>query len=268
MSRRSIGIVVIAVTLVAAVGGTVHAQSSAVTLSPSRDNTLYENAGGSVSNGAGQHMFAGNNSAGSTRRAVLAFDLADAVPSGSTVVSASLELSMSRSQPGDQRFELRRLTADWGEGTSGAEGAGGSGARSTPGDATWIHRSYDTTLWANPGGDFSETVSAAVTVAGAGRYIWTSPQMATDVQRWLDEPSSNFGWVVLGNESQGQTAKRFDSRENAIEANRPTLTIEFTPLPPTVGDMSVSGLILALLASTGGLAAMGGLAITKRGWHA
>lgn len=53
--------------------------------------------------------------------------------------------------------------------------------------------------------------------------------MVSDVQDWLDNPANNFGWLIKGQESVGQTAKRFDSRENPTAANRPLLTIYYSP---------------------------------------
>ena len=49
-----------------------------------------------------------------------------------------------------------------------------------------------------------------------------------DVQRWLDDPATNFGWLLLGDESENQTTKRFDSKENPDQEDRPILTVEFT----------------------------------------
>ena len=37
--------------------------------------------------------------------------------------------------------------------------------------------------------------------------------MLADVQKWLDDPSSNFGWLLLGDETKSRTTKRFDSSE-------------------------------------------------------
>ena len=48
-----------------------------------------------------------------------------------------------------------------------------------------------------------------------------------DVQSWLDSPAANFGWLLLGNESISQTTKRFDSKDNEGEANRPVLAVEY-----------------------------------------
>ena len=38
-------------------------------------------------------------------------------------------------------------------------------------------------------------------VGAIGQYTWSSAQMVADVQGWLDNPASNFGWLMLGDES-------------------------------------------------------------------
>ena len=77
--------------------------------------------------------------------------------------------------------------------------------------------------------------AASASVDGIGPYTWSSPGMVGDVQAWLDDPASNFGWVFLGNEAEtNRTSKRFDSREHGTPANRPQLEVQFTlPEPPT-----------------------------------
>ena len=52
-------------------------------------------------------------------------------------------------------------------------------------------------------------------------FTWSSPQMIADVQSWLDNPSTNFGWTILGDESKGQTAKRVNSSESTTLPNVP-----------------------------------------------
>jgi hypothetical protein len=138
-------------------------------------------------------------------------------------------MNMSRTPLDTARMvELHKLLADWGEGTSHAPGEEGDGAPATPNDATWRHRFFDTIFWTNEGGDFSVIVSASQSVGAIGQYTWTSAQMVADVQSWLDDPDSNFGWLVLGDESTNVTAKRFDTRESA---SPPMLTIQFIPAP-------------------------------------
>jgi hypothetical protein len=200
-----------------------------VTLSPNKDATLYQDPTGAYASGAGEHLFIGNNKQGLSRRALIAFDVAGSIPPGATIKGVSLTLTLSRTVAGAGTVELRRVLADWGEGASDASANEGGGTFAESGDATWIHRKYDTARWQSPGGDFSPEASADATVDGAGAYTWgpTSP-LAADVQSWLDDPLSNFGWLLLGNESGNLTARRFDSRESLEVKDRPKLTIKFT----------------------------------------
>jgi hypothetical protein len=227
----SYSILILLAALAAAAG------ADQVVLNPTKDNTMYEEMKeGEKSNGAGDYFFCGRTAKSELRRALVAFDVAGAIPAGSTINSALLTLTMSRTIAGPEPVELHVVLVDWGEGTSDAPGEEGDGAPAQPGDATWIHRFYDTDLWTNEGGDFAASASAVQTVDQIGTYTWGStPAMVADVQDWLDNPSSNFGWLVLGNEGQdgkgSATAKRFNSRENSSEgfATVPMLAINFTP---------------------------------------
>jgi hypothetical protein len=214
--------------LAAAIGYTCTALASAniINIMPSKDNTLYEYdpAEGDHSNGAGFHFFAGENGMGELRRGVVAFDVPGAIPPGSTITAVSLSMNMSMTPAGALTVELHKLLADWGEGTSHAPMGEGDGAPATPNDATWRHRFFDGVFWTMQGGDFSATVSASQSVGVIGQYTWSSAQMVADVQSWVDNPASNFGWLVLGDETAIATAKRFDTRESA---SPPMLTIEF-----------------------------------------
>ncbi len=218
--------------LAAAIGYICAALASAniINIMPSKDNTLYEYdpAEGDHSNGAGFHFFAGENGMGELRRGVLAFDVAGSIPPGSTITAVSLSMNMSMTPTGAVTVELHKVLADWGEGTSHAPMGEGDGAPATPNDATWRHRFFDSVFWTTQGGDFSATVSASQSVDVIGQYTWNSAQMVADVQSWLNNPASNFGWLVLGDETAIATAKRFDTRESA---SPPVLTIEFIPGP-------------------------------------
>jgi hypothetical protein len=201
-------------------------------INPIKDNTLYEYdpTEGDQSNALGNHFFAGETAMGEPRRGVLAFDIAGNIPAGSTILGVTLSLNMSRTGLDTPRtVELHKLLADWGEGTSVAPGEEGDGAPATTNDATWRHRFFDTIFWTTEGGDFSGTVSASQSVGAVGVYTWSSLQMRADVQSWLDDPTTNFGWLVLGDESDILTAKRFDTRESA---SPPVLTIVYRPAGP------------------------------------
>ncbi len=200
-----------------------------------KDNTLYESATGSLSNGAGTSFFAGRNNqaTNSIRRGLLWFNVAAAIPDGATILSVDLELIMSQTSAGAANVGLHRASAAWGEGASDAGIAGGSGAPAQAGDATWKHTFFPGSLWAAAGGDFAAAASATLAVDATGTYVWTSnPGLVADVQAWLDEPASNHGWLLRGNEAIAQTVKKFDSRESTDPTLRPALTITYeTPTP-------------------------------------
>jgi Dockerin type I domain len=210
-----------------------------VVLGDAADNTLYQalNQSSQLSNALGQHFFAGetNQGAGSNlRRGVLRFDLSS-VPAGSTITSVTLTLHMSLSTSGAENFDLHLLQQNWGEGTSlaGTGGNGeGNGAAATTNDVTWLDTFYDSTnpqFWTTAGGTFSSTTSATTSVNGGGFYSWTGSGLTSDVQQWVNQSSTNFGWIMIGNETSNGTAKQFDTRENATSANQPTLTVNYTP---------------------------------------
>lgn len=210
------------------------ANADVVTLPPNQDTTLYQDSGGSLGNGAGSAMFAGRNSqpANSIRRALLAFDIASAIPPGSVIDGATLRLFNDASNIESQTVELRKINREWGEGASVAGGAQGGGAPAAPGDATWLYAFYNTGTWTSPGGDFASAASASALIGGAGAHLWTSTAALTaDVQGLLDHPETNYGWALVGNETAAGSAKRFATREATDPNVRPLLTITYTPVP-------------------------------------
>ncbi len=221
-----------------------------------RDNTAYSEFG-LVSNGAGQHIFTGKTAGSMTRRAFVMFDVAAAIPVGSTVQSAKLKLFVSRTSGGSQAVAIHRLTRDWGEAGSDAEGEEGGGVVGETGDATWSHAFYDSVLWTNQGGDYNPAPTASEAVAGNGFYTWASAQISADVQDMLDNPGSNFGWIIIGNEGPDRTTKRFDSRENPVTSQRPVLIVTFDPPGPDEGACCVRGNPCAVM-TPGDCAAAGG----------
>jgi len=207
------------------------------------DNTLYEDAGGEISNGIGQWMFTGvtkGNTGGNPdppeiRRAVFAFDIAaSGIPAGSTIDSVLLTLHLDLPPNGlnGTRWQyLHQVTRAWGEGASQPLNPNeGGGAQAETGDATWLHSFYNTQMWTSPGGDFVTSVSDSVRVGDVnGDFTWgTTARMVSDVQLWLDTPASNNGWMLIGDESTNQTAKRFATRQRTVAAERPSLLVYYT----------------------------------------
>jgi hypothetical protein len=235
------------------------AGAEVVSLTPLRDTTIFADSNDTASS-AGEAAFSGTTASGLPRRALFLFDFAD-VPAGSRVVSASFSLSVDRTAGGEHAMTLHRLLADWGTGGSNASTNGG-GTLALPGDATWSHRFFgdDARPWRDgdgvpaPGGWFATTPSATTEVGDPARYTWTSVagpgvSLVNDVQAWLDAPETNFGWILVGDESVSRSAKRFGSSEISAVSLRPTLLLEITPVPePTTYAMFLAGLALLTLA--------------------
>ncbi len=181
-------------------------------LQASKDNTLYSESD-FLSNGSGAYFFSGRTAGVDVRRALVAFDLSP-IPSGSSISSATLTLFVSRTQAANKKIGAHRVTADWGEGASNASGQEGGGAAAELSDATWRYTFYDpaspglSPQWSSPGGDFLGTASATVSVGAANNfYAWSSTGMVVDVQFWIDTPATNFGWILVGNETSSPSGK-------------------------------------------------------------
>src|SRR5947209_4728543 len=78
-----------------------------ISVAPNADNTLYQSPTGSLSNGAGTHLYVGTTQQASNniRRAAIKFSLG-AIPAGSTINSASLTLRMGMTNNSVQNIQL------------------------------------------------------------------------------------------------------------------------------------------------------------------
>lgn len=210
-----------------------------VTVPCSKDNTLYESATGALSNGAGIHTFCGVTGQPGLRRTLSQFNVAAAVPAGARILTATIQYNISRSAVGsDVDMFLHRVNASWGEGSSNAINQEGTGASATNNDATWIHRFYPSQPWTTPGGDFRATPSSVFRTTGYGTFSFPSTSaLVTDVQSMLDNPTSNFGWLIKTNEQTAYVTRRLDSRENSFPVNRPVMTVTYM----TSGTTAVVG---------------------------
>jgi hypothetical protein len=210
-----------------------------VALNPSRDTSIFEESNNAGGNGA---LFVGHTAGNlntTVRRALTYFDVSGSIPAGSTINAVSLRLSLYISPPagnGADQLLLHRLTADWGETTVGV-GVRAGGLGTTPGvaDATWIYNFYTSSSWATPGGDFVSTPSGAITLNGIDNEFTFSGQqgLVADVQDWVNNPSTNFGWLMkYDNEVDFATARGFWSGDDNVQSIfRPLLTIDFTAVP-------------------------------------
>lgn len=202
-----------------------------VTITADKDNTIYSESG-NTSNGAGQNIFAGATGGGNVRRALIRFDLSS-IPSGATVTAVTVTLNCNRLAASAAGVRLHRLTADWGEGTSDASSNEGAGAPATTNDATWTNRFHPSTSWASPGGDFNGTASITQGSVALGTVNLTGGSLVADVQSFVTNAATNFGWAVLGSsESTMSTALRFASSENPATASRPQISVTYNVVTP------------------------------------
>lgn len=239
------------------------AQEMQSVLTPVQDTTIFDGEPGSsgLSDGSGGSLWLSVIASGLNRRALLKFDLS-ALPPGSKVRQVTLSLYESRARD-EHPVRVHRLLESWGEGASNA-GSSGNGAPAQAADATWIHRFHPGTPWSMPGGLFEAQASASELVGAPNqRYAWTgqvppqggpTPRLVQDVQGWVDAPSTNHGWILIGAEDGLQNAKRFNSRENAVE--QPRLVVLYQPGAAAAadGDVPLPGWALLTL---GGLLAAG-----------
>ncbi len=225
----------------------IQAQTTVI-LSAAADNTLFEDANGSLSNGAGPGLFVGVTNQEMIRRAVIRFSLSGSVPADATITEVSLSMNMDMTIAGNTPVTLHKVTAAWGEGTSDAGIPGGGGALAATGDATWIHTFFSSAFWTNAGGDFVSSASASTIVGGTGSYSWTSTGMIDDVEDWLADSTTNHGWILIGDESTFPTAKRFGSRENTGPGMQPLLSITYTVpcIEPDIPTLSAGSMSICL----------------------
>lgn len=223
---------------------------------PALDTSIYSDATGNA-NGSGSVLLTGgtgNNVAGSNvRRALLYFDLSSIAP-GSIVSSTSLQLSVTQAAggtTGTTPVSLFSLTQSWGEGASVATNQG-QGTAAAIGDATWTVRFFGAVPaqpWLTNGGSFAAGALATASVGGAGTTAtWSGAALTGAVQSWVDAPSSNFGWILLGNEAISLTARQFGSSENPATALRPVLTLNVMPVPEPGSFVLMSLGLVALVA--------------------
>lgn len=205
--------------------------AATLTVAASQDTTIFQEAPGN-SNGAGAVFITGR--AGGTgnpaplRRALLALDFSG-LPQGTTVESATLTLTLTQSAGTSLvPFGFYRVLSSWGEAVSIAASLG-QGVPAATGDAIWTARSFraiPASAWATAGGDYAASLSATTLVGGMAAtiptpYTWLStPQFVTDVQHWIDDPASNFGWILIGGEGGPITAWQFTSSENLTASIR------------------------------------------------
>jgi hypothetical protein len=227
-----------------------HIRAESVSLTSAADTTLIETEPGNNLGGA-VIVNSGTTQNFTRNRGLFRFDFTGRIPPGSRITKADFVVEVTGQPKEEQRsssFGLHRVLKPWGEGdkTSPDPIHPGLGAPATAGDATWNYRfAFTTNTWTIPGGaasnDYLPELSAEAFVYGLGDSPYTfvsTPRLVADVQAWVDDPATNFGWMLIcQSEETNFTARRFASREDA--GREPFLVIEYTP-PPRIDFITVT----------------------------
>ena len=235
------------------------AQAERRVLTPVADSTIFSTVQGgagydAISDG-GPNVWVSTTAGNVVRRGLLRFDLSG-IPQGSRITSAQLKLTQLRARAGHD-IAVHKVLASW-QAAASTAGDFGQGVTALSGDVTWSHRSYPTQPWAQRGGDHVPQASTTANVSATSTFTYTwpsTPQFVADVQSWVDQPSANHGLILIGDEVNSQSAKRFAGAEFGDAEVVPMLVVDWVPPEPTQADGDVPLPAWALCALGAGLLA-------------
>jgi hypothetical protein len=250
--------------LVAMFIAVANARGDVVNLGAVQDTSIFKNSTGN-SDGGGAGLFSGTDSMSHVKRALIEFNVSS-IPAGATITNVQLTLTLGMSAGGvstnTATIGLYDVLDSWGEGTTGNPtqnpgGISGSGNGFTAGtgDATWNSRFNSSTAWTTAGGDHSSTTSASLFLnnsATGAMFTWSTAQMVSDVQGWLNNPSTNDGWELINaDETDATTFFAFYSREWASfsggnASQEPVLQVTYAAPEPTTGILFVGACLGSL----------------------
>jgi hypothetical protein len=246
----------------------VSVQAETVGVGASKDATIAGKLNtfmdSNYANGGGPRLLvAGDVSDDPIKRSLLEFDIAAAgIPANSRIDSVTLTLTLARvTQPGGgpQTFRLFPLEQNWSDAPPWAAPGGDDGGHPKQRwDVTWDYANWHDIPrfpeeWADGtfelhGGNFSSTPSASTTFSPlplGSTFIWHSPQMAADVQHWLDGTMDNNGWLLKSDSEAGPLVGFWSSEGALAQGNAalaPRLEIMYTIPEPETYAMLLAGL--------------------------
>jgi alpha-tubulin suppressor-like RCC1 family protein len=150
-------------------------------------------------------------------RALLQFNLSS-VPTNAVVTSARVQVQVVKIPRfiGTSQFTLFRMLTPWSIA------------------ATWYSPQPDGSWFAigcAPNSDYISTGSASKPITGLANYEFGStPQLVADVQSWINDSSTNHGWLLKADSESVLSARHFSTA--------PTVVIDYTapPAPPTIAS--------------------------------
>jgi hypothetical protein len=148
-----------------------------------------------------------NYGSGRAVRGIVEFEGLSAIPKGSTVNSAEIELYSWANSPNDY-FGIYRVTEAWQE---------------------------MTVTWSNQPAHYA-TAYAKILVPSSGTYKW---DVKTLVAEWVAETYTNYGFILKRDNEENASWPYFCSSDHATYAH-PKITVDYTPsavAPTSVGKV-------------------------------
>eukprot|EP00043_Microstomoeca_roanoka_P004193 m.48097 g.48097 ORF g.48097 m.48097 type:complete len:284 (-) comp12379_c0_seq1:115-966(-) len=247
------------------------ATAETVTVFASMDTTICASDNGDqLANALGDGIYVGQTGQQLARRGLIHFNLSE-ITSGSMISSVRIEL-YDRNFAQDEEFAIsvHRVLQPWQEGTSTFPG--GKCAKAGGNDASWKYSNVATnTTWRTVGGNYTVEKSALTSVGSSeSYYIWQDERLVRDVQAWIDDPASNYGWILIGDEETVRSVKSFVSRQNMDTTAHPRIVIEYTRSSKSTTERDVGiavgvcvGVIIVIIAAVLLLKRRGGKLSTR-----
>ena len=147
-------------------------------------------------------------------RGLLRFELT-AIPATATVLTATIDLTVTELPAGTTQLQLSRMLESWTEGTG----------QGTSGSASYINRS-GTIPWLVPGA--GPPLSSTAVIAGSSPALGraTYPVDTSVVQLMVTSPATNHGFLLTTNNDD---STRIVSSEGTPASDRPVLTVTYVP---------------------------------------
>jgi hypothetical protein len=236
------------------------------------DDTLFQ---GGTSNSLGDPgIFVGTDSANAFKYGLMAFNVS-AIPAGATITGATLDLFIGQvagsgggmvvNSGTPRTISLYDESQAWGASTnevaSTAFAGHGQGFGANPGDATWLDAAFNSdptmaTTWSSGmPANITSSSSALATTSGipgttSAEVQWSSAALATEVQGWINDPSSNNGLVLVNsNSADAQSFLAFWGAQGAANAKNgfaPDLAVTYVVPEPLSLSLVVFGMPILL----------------------
>ncbi len=248
--------------------GVLPVRASMITLSAEQDATLLGgNDATSNASLADPGIFVGTDGADNPKRGLIEFDIAgSSIPADSIITGVTLQLTVGQvagsgggsggGSGSAETISLFNESQSWGQPTNvaGSTSFSGTGHGAAPhtGDATWNYAFYTATPWTIAGGDWSSSLTDIADASVTGTltsFTWSSTAMVADVQSWLNNPTTNFGWIIKNaNETTATDFRAFWSAQGAAADNNsslaPILTVTYVPEPLSLSLIAIVAPVL------------------------